>query len=77
MSAVPISLNELKQMKENVRRVVDSLDICWRCQNVTECQRHVLGNLVLVWLCSGCRADMDQLHDHPPPQAKRTRKVIA
>jgi len=68
---------DLKTMKENVRRVVEALEVCWRCQNVTECHRHVLGNLVLVWLCNGCRIDIDHLQEHPPVRTKRTRRVTA
>ena len=51
MAVQALQSQSLQEMKENVRRVVQSLDVCWRCQNVTECRRHVLGNLVLVWLC--------------------------
>jgi hypothetical protein len=68
---------DVKAMKDNVRRIVESLEVCWRCQNVTECHRHVLGNLVLVWLCSGCRTDIDRLQDKPPATTKRTRRVLA
>jgi hypothetical protein len=67
----------LQEMKDNVRRVVEALDVCWRCQNVTECRRHVLGNLVLVWLCGGCLADMDQLNAERPQRARKPRKVLA
>ena len=50
----------LMEMRENVRRVVSSLDLCWRCQKVAECQKYILGNLVLVWLCQGCLGEMEQ-----------------
>lgn len=65
------------EMRENVRRVVESLDVCWRCQNVTECRRHVLGNLVLVWLCAGCLQEMEHLQVERQPRARRPRKVLA
>jgi hypothetical protein len=32
---------------------------------------------VLVWLCAGCLAEMDQLQAERPSRAKRTRKVLA
>ena len=46
------------QMRENVRRVVGSLEICWRCQRVSECRKYILGNTVGVWLCSDCLGEM-------------------
>lgn len=64
-------------MKANVRRVVESLDVCWRCQNVTECNRHILGNLVLVWLCQGCLTEMEHLNTPQEARPKRQRKVLA
>jgi hypothetical protein len=76
MAVQALQSQSLQEMKENVRRVVQSLDVCWRCQNVTECRRHVLGNLVLVWLCSGCLEDMDQLNAERPQRARRSRKVM-
>ena len=44
---------EMMEMRENIRRAVGSLEVCWRCQKVSECQKYILGNLVLVWLCGG------------------------
>jgi len=62
------------EMRENVRRVVDSLDVCWRCQRVAECQKFILGNLVLVWLCAGCMEEMEQPQ---PPRLRRRSRVPA
>lgn len=59
------------EMRDNIRRVVSSLEVCWRCQRVSECQKYILGNLVLVWLCQGCLAEMEQ------PQLPRPRKRSA
>lgn len=67
----------LNEMKENVRRAVQSLEVCWRCQNVSECRRHVLGNLVLVWLCGGCQTDMDQFKEQQPIRSRKPRKIMA
>ena len=72
-------MTELKQtenlleMRENVRKAVQSLDVCWRCQRVSECQKYILGNLVLVWLCHGCMSEMEQ----PQPQRPRRRSRVA
>lgn len=52
--------NEWIQMRENVRRVVGSLEICWRCQRVAECRKYILGNTVGVWLCSDCLGEMER-----------------
>ena len=48
------------QMRVNVRRAIQALEVCWRCQRVSECQKYVLGNMVLVWLCPGCLAELYQ-----------------
>ena len=56
------------EMRENIRRAVGALEVCWRCQRVSECQRYILGNLVLVWLCPGCLKEMEQ------PQMPRTKR---
>lgn len=73
-------VQEMVEMRDNVRRAVESLELCWRCQNVAECQKYVLGNMVLVWLCPDC---LTELHQQPPAskkartRASRTRKVAA
>ena len=56
------------EMRENIRRAVSALEVCWRCQRVSECQRYILGNLVLVWLCPDCLKEMEQ------PQMPRARR---
>jgi len=60
------------EMRENIRRVVSALEVCWRCQRVSECQRYILGNLVLVWLCQGCLKEMEQPQ---MPRMKRRSRV--
>jgi len=64
----------LIEMRENIRRAVQSLDVCWRCQRVSECQKYILGNLVLVWLCQGCMGEMEQPQ---PTRPKRRSRVPA
>ena len=51
---------ELVQMRENVRQAVQALEVCWRCQRVSGCQKYVLGNMVMVWLCAGCLTELHQ-----------------
>ncbi len=48
--------SEWIQMRENIRRVVGSLEVCWRCQRVSECRKYILGNSV--WLCNVCLGEM-------------------
>lgn len=70
-----MEMNELREMRENVRRAVEALEVCWRCQNVCECKRHILGNLVLIWLCHGCLRDMEQAQAIEPLATRRRSKV--
>jgi hypothetical protein len=65
---------EMMEMRENIRRAVCSLEVCWRCQKVSECQKYILGNLVLVWLCGGCMGEMEQ---PSAPRPKRRNRVPA
>jgi hypothetical protein len=65
---------EMIEMRENIRRAVGALDVCWRCQRVSECQKYILGNLVLVWLCQGCIGEMEQ---PASPKPKRRARVAA
>ena len=71
---------ELVQMQENVRRVVQSLELCWRCQRVSECQKYILGNMVLVWLCAGCLSELHQPTGGPSKRRSRptaSRKPVS
>jgi hypothetical protein len=45
---------ELLEMRGNIRRAVDSLEVCWSCQNVCECDAAVVDDGPPVWLCDGC-----------------------
>jgi hypothetical protein len=69
---------EMVEMKANVRRAVESLELCWRCQRVSECQKYVLGNLVLVWLCPSCLMELHQsgcASERPRTRSPRSRKA--
>lgn len=70
---------EMVEMRANVRRAVESLELCWRCQRVSECQKYVLGNMVLVWLCPGCLMELHQpqsASEKPQRRAVRLRKTV-
>lgn len=64
---------ESLEMRNNVRRAVQALELCWKCQKVSECQKYVLGQTVLVWLCRGCMAEMEK----PLPERLKQRSRIA
>jgi hypothetical protein len=68
---------ELVEMKENVRRAVESLELCWRCQHVSECQKYVLGNMILVWLCPHCLTELHQPQVATKPRARASRKSVS
>jgi len=59
-------------MRNNVSRVVHSLELCWKCQKVSECQKYVLGQTVLVWLCKSCLTEMEARQPDPPRNSKRS-----
>ncbi|OFV96310.1 MAG: hypothetical protein A3H28_07770 [Acidobacteria bacterium RIFCSPLOWO2_02_FULL_61_28] len=60
------------KLRENVRRAIGALEVCWRCQRVSECQKYILGNMVLVWLCGGC---LTEVH-HPQCGRPQTRNRV-
>jgi len=64
-----IAANEWIEMRNKIRRVVQSLEVCWKCQRVCECQKHVLGQTVLVWFCKECWREMDK----PSPDRPKNR----
>jgi hypothetical protein len=57
------------EMRNNIRRVVQSLEVCWKCQKVSECHKYILGHTVLVWLCQGCLCEMEKA----VPERPKTR----
>jgi hypothetical protein len=45
---------ELIRMRENVRRSVDTLELCWGCQKICECQKPLGEDDEPHWLCEHC-----------------------
>lgn len=79
MQQVKEETQELLEMRENVRRAVASLELCWRCQHVSECKKYVLGNMVLVWLCPKCLLELHQpqcTSQRPRRRAVRPRRTV-
>ena len=60
---------EWVEMRDNIRRAIHSLDVCWKCQKVSECHKYILGHTVLVWLCKGCLIEMEK----PLPERSKNR----
>ena len=56
MTVSVMEYREMLEMRGNIRRVVDSLEVCWSCQNVSECDASVVDDGPPVWLCSECSA---------------------
>jgi hypothetical protein len=68
---------EWKEMRNNIRRVVHSLEVCWKCQHVSECQKYILGQTVLVWLCKGCLTEMDKpVQFQPKARVRRSANLL-
>lgn len=44
---------ELKEMREHIRRSVDSLELCAGCQRICECEQAKVDES-LIWLCIEC-----------------------
>ena len=57
-------LDELHEMRENIRRSLKALELCWSCQRVSECEQDVVDDAAPVWLCAECRSKV-----HAPEQA--------
>jgi len=55
MTEVLVEVQELAEMRENIRRHVDALEQCWSCQRISECQQVVVDDGAPVWLCPECR----------------------
>jgi len=54
MTVSVMEYRELLEMRGNIRRAVDSLEVCWSCQNVSECDASVVDDGPPVWLCDDC-----------------------
>lgn len=55
MYASVAELEELVRMREEVRRSVEALEVCWLCQRVSDCEQHPVDDGPPVWLCCACQ----------------------
>ena len=44
-------LEELVEIRENVRCSIESLKVCWSCECVAECTPQLIDDGPEVWLC--------------------------
>ena len=51
-------LDELSEMRENIRRSVQALELCWSCQRVSECEQRIVDDSAPVWLCRQCQSTL-------------------
>ena len=65
MHASMTELDELQEMRENIRRSVAALELCWSCQRVCECAQDLVDDAAPVWLCQDCR---EKLAATAPPE---------
>ena len=49
---------ELKEMRENIRQKINSLELCWSCQKICECEQWLVNESVPVWLCGQCVSEV-------------------
>ncbi|MBI1955914.1 MAG: hypothetical protein HYS38_05925 [Acidobacteria bacterium] len=66
MNEVLVEVQELVQMRDNIRRHVDALELCWSCQRISECEQAVVDDGAPVWLCCQCREHV-QLRQQAAP----------
>ncbi|MBI4464413.1 MAG: hypothetical protein HY647_06885 [Acidobacteria bacterium] len=49
-----VETQELTEMRENIRRSVEALELCWSCQYISECRQSYIDDGSAVWLCPKC-----------------------
>ncbi|OFV96146.1 MAG: hypothetical protein A3F68_04755 [Acidobacteria bacterium RIFCSPLOWO2_12_FULL_54_10] len=55
MTMLITEIQEITEIRGNVRRHVLALELCWSCQNISECQQSTVDDGGPVWLCDECR----------------------
>jgi hypothetical protein len=54
MELTAMEFKELIAMRHNIREKVGLLELCWSCQNVSECRQWLINESIPVWLCAKC-----------------------
>ena len=55
-------VEQLSHMRDNIRRSVDALELCWSCERISECEPATVDDGPPVWLCSECATKSRRLH---------------
>ncbi len=66
---------ELREMQDHVHRVVNSLELCWHCERICECERWSV-QAAAVWLCSECLSETLQGLAQPPEVSASIRAAL-
>lgn len=54
MELTAMEFKELIAMRHHIREKVGLLELCWSCQNVSECRQWLINESIPVWLCDKC-----------------------
>ena len=49
-----IENHELKQLRDHISEIVNSLELCSGCERICECEQLLVNEAVPVWLCNEC-----------------------
>jgi hypothetical protein len=58
MDSALVDTQKLRKMRETVSRIVNSLELCWGCDRVCECEQWIANGTVPVWLCMECLSEV-------------------
>jgi hypothetical protein len=56
----PADRKELKTLRENVSRIVQSLELCWGCERICQCEQWIVKQEVALWLCKDCLSSVSR-----------------
>ena len=74
MNELLMEFQELKEMKENIRRSVNALELCWGCERICECKQQTVDDAAPVWLCIRCR---NKFSDYQPMAENLFRTAVS
>ena len=66
-------------MRNHVSRTVNSLELCWGCERICECEEWLINEAVPVWVCIDCLAKvsfkLEKLSGVPISTSRREYKA--
>lgn len=60
MKSATTDMRDMRSMRENVTRAVNSLELCWGCERVCACEQWVVKQEVALWLCNECLSSVSK-----------------